>query len=134
MPRFVLLCHECPPGYGKPSHWDLMLEAGDTLRTWNLFDIPTAWKDPDSLDKTASYSGTCLSEVDHRIDFLEFEGPLTNNRGYVTRIDRGEYIEHESTPEVLGFDLFGERLHGVVRLERPFGIVCTCHITAKKVD
>jgi hypothetical protein len=134
MPRFVLLRHECPPGYGKPSHWDLMLEAGDKLQTWNLFDLPPAWKDPDSLDKTAGYSGPCFSEVDHRTDFLEFEGPLSNDRGHVTRVDRGEYIERESTPEVVGFDLMGERLRGFVRLNRPVGMVGTCHITVNNVD
>ena len=44
MPRFVLLHHECPPGYVKPSHWDFMLEFGDVLWTWELRELPAGWR------------------------------------------------------------------------------------------
>ena len=32
MPRFVLLLHHCPADRPRATHFDLMLEAGDTLR------------------------------------------------------------------------------------------------------
>jgi hypothetical protein len=45
MPRYVILWHELPEthevGAARESHWDLMLEWGDVLRTWALASEPT---------------------------------------------------------------------------------------------
>ena len=42
MPRFVILHHVTLPGADRASHWDLMLEMGDALRTWALPTPPEA--------------------------------------------------------------------------------------------
>jgi hypothetical protein len=81
MPRFVLLRHECPPELGAPSHWDLMLENGPALATWRLFDLPAP--------APSSVSATKLA--DHRLEYLEYEGPLSGGRGDVRRIDAGQF-------------------------------------------
>jgi hypothetical protein len=100
MPRFVLLYHDCPPGYERPSHWDLMLEDGDALATWALFALPRAWS---SVHRhTLEKFPTCplLGETEtvnaerlarHRIDYLKYEGAIANDRGHVARVAQGEY-------------------------------------------
>ena len=42
MPRFVVLLHETPAGYSRGTHFDLMLEYGEALRTWALNKLPLA--------------------------------------------------------------------------------------------
>lgn len=80
MPRFVVLRHEMPEGSPRPSHWDFMLEDGDSLRTWALDQEPKPG---------AQVTGNEL--VEHRIAYLEYEGPIYKNRGAVCRVDRGSY-------------------------------------------
>ena len=80
MPRFVVLRHECQPGFGKPSHWDLMLEDGAALLTWSLLELPTPGG--------AAVAAQRLPE--HRLVYLEFEGPLSRGRGEVRRVAAGD--------------------------------------------
>ena len=65
MSRFVILEHDYPV-----QHWDLMLEAGDVLRTWRLIAPP---------DKTQAVAAESLG--DHRLAYLDYEGPVSGNRG-----------------------------------------------------
>jgi hypothetical protein len=92
MPRFVLVRHECPPGYVKPSHWDFMLEADGVLLTWELRELPTAW----GGTSAAAIDATRLP--DHRLAYLDYEGPLSGNRGTVRRVEGGtvEFIEQNA--------------------------------------
>src|SRR5947207_11677627 len=77
MPRFVILLHETPAGYSRKTHFDLMLEAGDSLRTWALDALPAPGE-------------TALAErlPDHRPIYLDYEGQLGGDRGGVSRFDR----------------------------------------------
>ncbi|MEC7696425.1 MAG: DNA polymerase ligase N-terminal domain-containing protein [Planctomycetota bacterium] len=80
MPRFVILHHKLPPESSRRSHWDLMLEHGDHLATWEL---------PEVLEV-----GTRLDVVplaNHRLEYLDYEGPLTEQRGTVSRYEWGSY-------------------------------------------
>jgi hypothetical protein len=107
MPSFVLLYHDCPPNYERPSHWDLMLESGDVLCTWALERLPRDWQAAHS--RTAAIYSNCpalavdnsvaaLRLGDHRRDYLQLEGPLSGDRGAVTRIASGSYhSESESS-------------------------------------
>jgi hypothetical protein len=100
MPRFVLLYHECPPDYVRSSHWDLMLEAGDALRTWAVAKLPRDWRA--AWERSAEIAADCPALADsnlvaaeqlgdHRLAYLQEEGPLSGNRGSVRRIDAGTY-------------------------------------------
>ena len=75
MPRFVILTHDHPH-----LHWDFFLEEGDVLRGWRLAEEPMAGK---------PIAATIQSP--HRKLYLDYEGPVSKNRGYVTRRDFGEY-------------------------------------------
>lgn len=105
MPRFVVLHHECPSGYARPSHWDFMLEADGALRTWALAARP---------DTDSSIDAEALS--DHRLAYLQLEGPLSGGRGSVARWDQGEYRAEEWKPEKVVVRLSGARLSGLATL------------------
>ena len=74
--RCVILLHQI----GNAGHWDLMLEVRNTLWTWRLNEMPTT-------------NQTVLGEriTDHRIHYLDYEGPVSNNRGTVKRVRSGHY-------------------------------------------
>lgn len=101
MPRFVLLRHETPPGYLRGSHWDLMFEHQGALRTWALDELPTA-----------DQAVTAEQLADHRLAYLDYEGPVSGDRGEVRREDSGEYETLEDTPERFVVLLHGQTLQG----------------------
>ncbi len=130
MPRFVLLRHQCPPAskkpkYEKPSHWDFMLESGGVLRTWELQELPPTWADllgVASGNNSGNPSGNDIVQAtalpDHRLAYIDFEGPLSGDRGSVCRCDHGTYEPMQETHEQLLVQLEGELLRGTVRLTR----------------
>ena len=67
--RFVILMHNHPF-----LHWDFLVEGAESASTWRLMREP------------------CLNEpilaepiADHRLMYLEYEGPVSGNRGQVVR-------------------------------------------------
>ena len=81
MPRYVILQHEMPAGHeDRPLHWDLMFEWHDSLRTWALACEPRAG---------VEIAARRLS--DHRLAYLDYEGPVSGDRGSVRRWDAGTY-------------------------------------------
>jgi len=111
MPRFVLLFHECPPGFRFPSHWDLMLESDGALRTWALSEIPSSI--------AAGTNPIPAQQLpDHRIAYLEYEGPVSENRGQVTRWDTGEYELVRESDQEISLLFSGQKLAGRWQLVR----------------
>ncbi len=99
MARFAILHHRAPQG----EHWDLMLERGGVLLTWQLS------RDPGD--------GACLPIParrlqDHRTHYLDYEGPISGDRGVVTRVDRGRVKFTKVTAFECAFELTGGRLGG----------------------
>jgi hypothetical protein len=105
MPRFVLLYHDCPPRLGKPSHWDFMLEDEGVLLTWALAEQPTV----DGIDGSTIVA---VRLVDHRLAYLDYEGLVSGDRGYVSRVDAGAFSWIERTPVRLRVQLGGTVLSG----------------------
>src|SRR3569623_1675370 len=107
MPRFVVLRHECPPSHPRGLHWDFMLEAGETLKTWSL---------PQSPGEFVNQADAPLESMqvealaDHRLAYLDYEGPISGDRGVVSRFVRGEY-EIVSQCDDWVVELRGLRLH-----------------------
>lgn len=105
MPRFVLLWHEVPSSFGKPSHWDLMLERDvdspaepkneHRLATWNLFELPTAWASAlaqpvsEDVSQEVAFPLTVKQLPDHRAHYLDYEGPVSKGRGTKGRGTKG---------------------------------------------
>ena len=103
--RYVILHHQANGG----EHWDLMLEHGEVLLTWQLLREPV---DASSLPIPARRI------QDHRKAFLTYEGPLRQDRGQVRRMDQGTVGFVQFTDAELIFDLRGGRLTGRFRLRR----------------
>ncbi len=122
MPRFVLLYHQCSAGYEKPSHWDFMLEWTESLRTWELQELPASWHEVLSGRMRAEDRSTPSVVVarrlpDHRLAYLDYEGPLSGNRGRVSCCDAGTYTMIRETKDRLEIQLAGNRLQGKISLE-----------------
>ena len=107
MPRYVVLYHELPPGHARQSHWDLMFEWGMALRTWAMASEP-------GLDAQA------LAEplADHRLAYLDYEGPISGDRGAVTQWDCGTYRLESCTDDEVRVRLKGKRLSGELLLRQ----------------
>jgi hypothetical protein len=76
-PRYTILHHTGVPA----PHFDLMFELtpGGDLATWRCPHWPIA-------------SVTLVERLaDHRRHYLDYEGPVSNNRGEVTRVDGGTF-------------------------------------------
>jgi hypothetical protein len=101
--RFVILEHDHPM-----LHWDLLLDvpALEGLWTWRLLEHPAT-------------SGAIRAErlPDHRRRYLDYEGPISGNRGSVTRWDAGDYVllSDESDGGLL-LEFRGDKRRGVARL------------------
>lgn len=76
MPRFALLDHDHPA-----RHWDLLLERDGVLWTWRL---ATPLRDGEDVP------GERIG--DHRLAYLDYEGPVSGNRGTVVRVDGGDLV------------------------------------------
>lgn len=85
-------------------HWDLLLEAGEVLRAWRLLAEPAA-------DVTIAAEAL----PDHRPVYLDYEGPVSGERGTLVRWDAGEY-SGELDGANLSLSLKGRRLNGNVAL------------------
>ena len=106
--RFVILFHEMPASSSRPSHWDLMFERRDALLTWALDEEP---------DTDREIAATQLAS--HRKDYLHYEGPVSQDRGIVTRWDRGEFTLERGEDDAFVALLEGQRLSEVrVALQR----------------
>ncbi len=117
MPRFVLLHHECPPGYVKPSHWDFMLEADGVLWTWELRELPAVWRVAGGETASRNHDSVIAARLaDHRLAYLDYEGPLTQDRGAVMRVDSGEFEIIENVPTRLLVRLAGQPLQEIIEL------------------
>ncbi len=101
MPRFVILRHES----SHATHFDFMLEASEVLKTWALPQPPRSGIETE-----------CTALADHRRAYLDYEGPISGDRGAVTRWDYGESTIERQTATQWVLDLAGEKLVGTVTL------------------
>ena len=73
--RFVILKHDHPF-----LHWDLLLENGPVAATWRLLRPPECGK-PIESERLP----------DHRLQYLDYEGPVGGDRGSVQRLHAGTW-------------------------------------------
>jgi hypothetical protein len=106
MPRFVILRHDSPRG----EHFDFMLEAGGVLKTWAL---PCAPAEGVEIE--------CEALADHRLAYLDYEGPISGDRGAVTRWDQGMYSVERQNDKEWTVTLAGDRLAGHATLRHSAG-------------
>ena len=99
--RYVILSHNHPI-----QHFDFMLEKEGILKTWRLNLLPS----------NAPFIAEKIH--DHRLIYLEYEGPISNDRGFVTRIDKGNYeIIADTSTEFIIIKLWGGKYVGQINLD-----------------
>ena len=107
MTRFVILHHRLPPGGDRQSHWDLMIECEGELLTWALDESP-------KLNSRIS----AIELANHRLDYLQYEGPVSGGRGDVRRVESGLCtILYRDGRQMLA-ELQGETLRCSVEISR----------------
>ncbi|MCH9656926.1 MAG: hypothetical protein K0U86_23160 [Planctomycetes bacterium] len=109
MQQYVILRHDFPE-----LHWDLMLEEAGVLKTWRLSAPPAIdhASDESSIDLVAE------ALPDHRLAYLEYEGPVSGDRGEVSRWDNGTFSLLERTEDLVVALLTGDELAGRVTLKK----------------
>jgi hypothetical protein len=121
MPRFVLLEHQW-----NGVHWDFMLEVGEILWTWAI-DAPIVA----GRDLPARRLGQ------HRRLYLDYEGPVSGDRGSVKRVDSGIYHMVVATDDHVFVIVNGCQLVGEVDLRAtgsPSGDAVSWSFRIGKVD
>ena len=98
--RFVVLLHT---GHGE-LHYDFMISEGEVLATWQFGSNPAEIGIGDAI------SGRKLP--DHRAKYLDFEGPVGENRGHVARIDGGAAAPAAISESKSEWTLFGDMMRG----------------------
>jgi hypothetical protein len=104
-----------------------MLEVDEVLHTWALGELPREWHAAQLA--TSSTDPTCAALADsnavvaeqlghHRKAYLEYEGPVSGDRGRVHRIDRGTYRDRAKPPGFWSLELEGTIVHGNITLEK----------------
>lgn len=83
-----------------------MLEHDGVLLTWQL-PSPQLSALPLQVRRIAN----------HRLAYLEYEGPLSSDRGAVTRVEAGRVTIRELNATLCAFVLSGGRFEGAFRLE-----------------
>ena len=89
--RFAILKHDHPF-----LHWDLLLEEETTARAWRLLRTPCP-NEPIAAEPLSA----------HRLFYLDYEGPVSGDRGHVTRAFAGEYMVESSMNDVIRLQLSG---------------------------
>ena len=101
MPRFAILAHDHPT-----PHWDLLLEAGPVLRSWRLL-----------AELAAGTPVPAEPAADHRLLYLDYEGPVSGDRGSVRRVDAGSFAWESDTADRVIIAVAGSRFTGRLDLE-----------------
>lgn len=99
--RYAVLRHNGGGGLADP-HWDLLLEipGQDKLATWQVATPPETWTRPDAPPPATRIP-------DHRRIYLTYEGPISGDRGTVTRVAAGTWRLLAQTGEIWQIKLMG---------------------------
>jgi hypothetical protein len=105
--RFAVLDHDWPE-----PHRDLFLERDGVLLAWRLpahcnFHLPLS----------------AVVTPNHRLLYLDYEGPVSGNRGVVSRWDTGSLVWLSVSNDELIMNLSGTRLSGHFQLKKCEGDV-----------
>ena len=108
MNRWTLLKHEKINNKILDIHYDFLLENGQDCQTWKLPILPIL--DGPSVE--------IFKHSNHRLIWLTIENKLlTNNRGYVQRVDNGTFrsIEVDIDSKNFSIILKGNLINGLFK-------------------
>tara|TARA_B100000212_G_scaffold262614_1_gene202360 strand:+ start:122 stop:487 length:366 start_codon:yes stop_codon:yes gene_type:complete len=108
MNRWTLLKHETINNEIFDVHYDFLLENGKDCETWKLLILPKLDGPPVEITK----------HTNHRLVWLTIESKLlTNNRGYVQRLDNGTFksVRAEKDRNNFSIILKGKSIKGLFK-------------------
>ena len=113
MNRWVLLEHKIIDGNLIDIHYDFLIEDQLDCITWKFHEIPALNKGFVQIGKQPNHRLIWLSRVEHQ---------LSNNRGFVKRIDHGTFscIFHNQDFKELKITLKGKLLKGLLIIDGNF--------------
>ena len=109
MNKWVLLEHKVYLANSFDIHFDFLVENGIDCLTWKFLKLPLLNQDSIEISKQPNHRLIWLSR-------LEYE--LSDNRGFVKRIDHGIFknVSEKLDSKYYRFILDGELLHGLFEI------------------
>ena len=112
MPHYVVLHHRVLAGKALPrgahDHFDWMFENGDSLLTWATDSLPS---------RTSGSTMRAILLPAHRTIYLTFQGPLSEDRGEVERVESGTFETIQINETQYEFAVKGDRV-GIILLRK----------------
>jgi hypothetical protein len=106
----VILEHTGTASYKPGVHWDLLCEAGESLRAWGFRESPFG----------VLQQHVCALP-DHRLAYLAYEGPISGDRGLVRRVAEGTFNLLRESPTEWFVRLHGDTIAGDLQITRSAG-------------
>ena len=112
MNKWVLLEHKVYSADSFDIHYDFLIENGIDCLTWKFLKLPLLNQAPIEINKQQNHRLIWLSRIEHE---------LSDNRGFVKRIDHGIFkiVSDKLNPEYR-FILDGELLYGLFEISGNF--------------
>ena len=109
MNKWVLLEHKVFSANTVDIHYDFLVENGIDCLNWKLSKLPLLNQASIEISQQPNHRLVWLSRVEHE---------LSNNRGFVKRIDNGIFknVSDKFDSEYYGFILDGELLRGLFEI------------------
>ena len=110
MKRWTLLKHESINNQIFNVHYDFLLENGEDCKTWKLLLFPEI--DGPSVE--------IFEHSNHRLIWLTIKSKLlSNNRGFVQRVDNGTFKPHgvDINSDNFSIILKGKNINGLFKKE-----------------
>ena len=113
MNKWVLLEHKVYYANSFDIHYDFLVENGIDCLTWKFLKLPLLNQASIEISKQPNHRLVWLSRIEHK---------LSNNRGFVKRIDQGIFRSDSDKldSEYYRFILDGELLYGLFEISGNF--------------
>ena len=109
MNKWVLLEHKVYSSNSFDIHYDFLVENGTDCLTWKFLKLPLLNQASIEIYKQPNHRLVWLSRKEHE---------LSDNRGFVKRIDHGIFksVSDKLSPECLKLILDGELFYGLLEI------------------
>ena len=109
MNKWVLLEHKVYSAHSLDIHYDFLVENGIDCLTWKFLKLPLLNQASIEISKQPNHRLIWLSRIEHE---------LSDNRGFVKRIDHGIFknVSTDLDSENYRFILDGELLSGLFEI------------------
>jgi len=114
MNKWVLLEHKVYSANSIDIHYDFLVENGIDCLTWKFLKVPLLNQASIEISKQPNHRLVWLSRTEHE---------LSDNRGFVTRIDHGIFknVSDNLDSEFYRFILDGKLLYGLFEISANSG-------------